>query len=305
MKEIFCNVCGEMNTFLLFKQRDLYIKKNDPTEFSLVQCKKCELVFINPQPTYQELSPFYQDGYFTSTELSDGPKSFLNSLKKFRREKLPEFKPRFYKWGLFSKREGNFLDVGCAVGAKSKGLIRDFPGWSFYGIEPDQNAVEIANKLEKFNVSKGSLLDVEYNNNFFDIIMFHHVLEHVPDPKKNIKESHRILKDGGYLIIVVPNYGSIFSKIFKKNWRHLDIPRHLFHFNRNTLKTLLGDNGFRVEKIEAETMDGSFLNSLVTSLNLNLNLDNNIFVAFIRFLFAPITRTLRIGGSLYILAKKV
>ena len=304
MKEISCNICGGTDVLLLFKQRDLYIRKGDLTEFSLVQCKKCGLVFVNPQPTYQELSPFYQDGYFVSTGLNDDSKSFLNSLKRFRREKLPEFKPRFYKWNLFSKKHGQFLDVGCAVGAKSKGLIQDFPEWSFYGVEPDQNAAYIASKLEKFNVSKGSLLDVRYNDKFFDVVMFHHVLEHVSDPKLNIQESFRILKDGGYLIIVVPNYRSIFSRIFKRNWRHLDIPRHLFQFDKKTLRMVLEENGFSIEKIGAETMDGSFLNSLITTLNLNVNIDNNIFIACARFLFACLNRIFKIGGSLYILARK-
>ena len=51
------------------------------------------------------------------------------------------------------------------------------------------------------------ILDIEkidYNRDEFNLILCNHVLEHVKDDRKAIKELHRILKAPGVLILTVP-----------------------------------------------------------------------------------------------------
>jgi ubiquinone/menaquinone biosynthesis C-methylase UbiE len=48
------------------------------------------------------------------------------------------------------------------------------------------------------------LTALTYENDFFDLIICNHVLEHIPDDKKAISEMYRALKKGGKAVITVP-----------------------------------------------------------------------------------------------------
>jgi hypothetical protein len=50
------------------------------------------------------------------------------------------------------------------------------------------------------------------------------------------------LKPKGVLIIAVPNFNSFDSKFYKNYWAAWDVPRHLWHFSRQGLKTLFQKN---------------------------------------------------------------
>ena len=63
----------------------------------------------------------------------------------------------------------------------------------------------------------------------------YHVLEHVPDYIKQIEQIYYWLKEDGILILALPNYDSFDAKWFKEHWAGYDVPRHLFHFNKNAV----------------------------------------------------------------------
>jgi predicted SAM-dependent methyltransferase len=46
--------------------------------------------------------------------------------------------------------------------------------------------------------------DIQYRDNTFDVIYCSHVLEHVPDDRKAMREFWRVLKNGGWAILQVP-----------------------------------------------------------------------------------------------------
>lgn len=48
------------------------------------------------------------------------------------------------------------------------------------------------------------ITDIQYPDNTFDVIYCSHVLEHVPDDRKAMREFHRVLKPGGWAILQVP-----------------------------------------------------------------------------------------------------
>lgn len=308
MKHISCNICGSQKNTTVFLLRDLYTNINDPTKFRLARCSSCGFSYLDPQPNYEELSPFYQHGYFVEPKNYAAKKGFYSFLRKIRRKFLPKFSPRFYKWNLGDRTlPANFLDVGCATGAKDQRFINDFPRWNFFGVEPDAQAAKSAASVKGLTVSRGFLKDARFSGGFFDIVLFHHVLEHTLDPLADIKESYRILKTNGKLIITVPNYGSFTAKIFGKYWRHLDIPRHLFHFRARDLKKMLNNAGFDVEKIQTETIQGSVFSSFLLSVGIHKNFENALPVVLLRFIFVPVNKVAELfgwGGALYVLAVK-
>lgn len=51
---------------------------------------------------------------------------------------------------------------------------------------------------------KMDIQDIPFNENSFDVVICNHVMEHIPDEPKAIREVHRILKPGGWAILQVP-----------------------------------------------------------------------------------------------------
>ena len=102
----------------------------------------------------------------------------------------------------------------------------------------------------KLNVLKGDLFSAHFPSGFFDIVTLYNVLEHTHDPMKVCQEAHRILKDGGFLVIQVPNKNSLQYELFKKRWAAFDVPRDLYYFSIQTLRNLLEEVGFRVFKVD-------------------------------------------------------
>ena len=71
---------------------------------------------------------------------------------------------------------------------------------------------------------------------FIDIAIASHVLEHVYDDKSTLKELHRILKQGGFLAILVPI-----------NEKYKD-PKHFRQYTFATCRKLIENSGFRFKE---------------------------------------------------------
>jgi SAM-dependent methyltransferase len=136
--------------------------------------------------------------------------------------------------------------VGCGTGGLLDWLKKH--GWHVYGVEISKQAAEYGNKYE-LNIFNGELIEAKYPSAFFDVVVINQVLEHLYDPKKTLKEIHRILKTDGTLIVGVPNIDSYEAKVFGRYWSALDIPRHLYHFNLRSLKLLVEENNFNIKRI--------------------------------------------------------
>ena len=64
------------------------------------------------------------------------------------------------------------------------------------------------------------------------------------DPRATLREARALLAPDGVIIIAVPDAGGLQARIFGSKWLHLDVPRHLYHFNRSSLGNLLQREGF-------------------------------------------------------------
>ena len=91
------------------------------------------------------------------------------------------------------------------------------------------------------------------------------MLEHVRDPIATLTEVYRITKASAILRIKVPNNRSLVSKFFKHNWAGYDLPRHLYHFDRRSLKTLLELTGWTPQLFKT-TLTSSDINRSLRNL---------------------------------------
>ena len=89
-----------------------------------------------------------------------------------------------------------------------------------------------------------------------------HALEHIPNLKDTIKNLKRILSNEGYLIIAVPNYKSFDAQYYKKYWAAYDVPRHLYHFSKVSIKNIFEEYGFELLRIKPMYFDSFYVSML-------------------------------------------
>jgi predicted SAM-dependent methyltransferase len=89
-----------------------------------------------------------------------------------------------------------------------------------------------------------------------------HVLEHVYHLKRDIAELVRILKPDGSLIIAVPNMSSKDAKQYKEFWAAYDVPRHLYHFQKETIVNLMSQFNLSCKEILPMKFDSYYVSML-------------------------------------------
>ncbi|HEX8965662.1 MAG TPA: methyltransferase domain-containing protein [Patescibacteria group bacterium] len=89
------------------------------------------------------------------------------------------------------------LDIGCSTGLITCSLSLSFK--KVIGVDPDKNAILLAQKLKRKNVEFKILQTKSYpfKSSSFDVIIVNQVYEHVKNPKHLMEEINRLLKPGG------------------------------------------------------------------------------------------------------------
>jgi hypothetical protein len=72
------------------------------------------------------------------------------------------------------------------------------------------------------------------------------VLEHLQSPVDSIKQVGQLLKDDGWFVFSVPNVTGLDARLAKKYWVGWDLPRHLYLFQPDQLRTVLSESSFVV-----------------------------------------------------------
>ncbi|RTY97382.1 class I SAM-dependent methyltransferase, partial [Flavobacterium bomense] len=151
---------------------------------------------------------------------------------------------------------GRILDIGAGTGDFLS--VAKNAGWETIGVEPSDRAKAIAKSKGVSFVEETSELD----SHSFDVISMWHVLEHVPDLDKQIKELKRLLKPTGTLIIAVPNFKSFDAKHYGKFWAAFDVPIHFWHFSKTAIKILFEKEEMILEKVLPMKFDSFYVSLL-------------------------------------------
>jgi len=155
---------------------------------------------------------------------------------------------------------GRLLDIGCGSGTYLTRMRT--MGWDASGVEPNDDACQSA-IAAGHKVFCGQLLDAAWPSDYFDAISLWDTLEHIHNPEQVLEECHRILKTDGILAVNVPNFGSIYARIFRDKWLMFTAPIHYYHYTPSTLELLLSKCGFRIIKLEYPIGQAGIAESLV------------------------------------------
>ena len=220
--------------------------------FELYYDKEQDLVFTHPQPSEQNLPSYYEsENYISHT---DGKRSLFE--KAYHLVKSIALKNKLHLINSSQNTKGSLLDIGAGTGEFLS--VAKENGWQAVGVEPSEKAKSIALKKGVSFVDNTSFL----SDASIDVITMWHVLEHVPDVKKQIAELKRIVKPNGTILIAVPNFNSFDAKHYGTFWAAYDVPRHLWHFSKTAIQSLFNKEGLQVIKVVPMKFDAFYVSLL-------------------------------------------
>lgn len=210
-----------------------------------------EMYITSPQPPEKELSKYYDsDAYISHT---DSNKGVMETLYQAVKKYSLALKLRLMR--SLKNEQGKLLDIGAGTGDFLK-LAKD-NGWEVKGIEPNEKARFLG---ETKGIPLSETID-SLQGQSFDIVTLWHVLEHLPELNDTIKKIEGFVKPGGILIVAVPNFRSFDARYYKEYWAAYDVPRHLWHFSRESMKKIFSSE-MELIKIKPMIFDSFYVSLL-------------------------------------------
>lgn len=228
-----CAGCGSTQLFHYLKLKDYFLTKE---EFEILQCQNCKLLLTNPIPGENEIEKYYQSPeYYSHNSKANNLNSIIyNIIRHFNIRRKYSF--------VKSLTTGNhILDYGCGSGQ----LLNYFKqmGWQIQGVEKNADARYFASELNRIDVAE-NLDQIKATSTQFDVIMLWHVLEHIHKLNELVTDLGQLLRKNGILLIAVPNPLSFDAMQYKEMWAGYDVPRHLYHFSRESMEKFLEKHYF-------------------------------------------------------------
>ena len=245
-----CELCG-------VRLKPRYMAVRDPISlerFDVLACPKCGLGATHPKPA--DLTAYYGARYY-------GERHWITTAYcSWRRL-------RVVRLTLGRDSRPSILDVGCGDGtflraARAKGW--QVSGTELRGALPESPEIRVWSSLSEIETR-------------FDCVTAWHVLEHLPDPLASAREMKRLLGPGGALLLAVPDSGGWQARLSGRYWFHLDVPRHLYHFNLRAVRLLLETAGFQVVGVWHHELEYDLFGWIQSGLNGMLRMPNVLFDA--------------------------
>lgn len=229
-----CNLCGQDHPKLLFETED----ENKGKIYGIVKCSNCGLVYRNSMEPRGKNIDYYTKEYY--------PQEFSEGWGKSRISLYQGYFPYFEKY----RKVNRILDVGAGHGFFLKAAKEK--GFEPYGVELSNTAALFCKRKFGIELLEGDIMEAHFADNFFDIITFWNVLDHLDDPKEALRKALELLRPGGAIFIRSPNAtfhvnaqktGESIA-LFKKIKVEVPYVFHLYSFNKKTITKYLKSAGF-------------------------------------------------------------
>lgn len=223
-------------------------------EWQVKKCSGCGFVYLENAPKYEEL--YEENSWEKSSKIETARRTELHRVQdKISRATRKRLKlPRKNVLDLLARYapDGPVLDLGCGNAGY---MLQLDPRHIPCGIEISK---ELASALVGNLASRGGwalnapalegLRQVQQTD--FSAVVMRAYLEHEIHPYEVLRESFRISKKGGIVIIKVPNYGSINAAVMGKHWCGVRFPDHVNYFTPKSLADMVRGAGFRIEHFD-------------------------------------------------------
>lgn len=154
--------------------------------------------------------------------------SFLNAIEKedarycIIRDKISEKNRQ-------GERTLKVLDAGCGKGRYLNNLLEDEPENKYYAVDLSPKVMEYITAKEIVKMP-GTLTQISYPDNYFDVVYTCEALEHAVDIANAVREMARVTKDGGKIVVIDKN---------KAELGRMEIGEWEIWFDADGLKTMM------------------------------------------------------------------
>jgi SAM-dependent methyltransferase len=140
--------------------------------------------------------------------------------------------------GLDLPQQARILDAGCGSG---RNMVELASLGTVTGIELSQTSVALARERNRGKVVAGSILQMPFAEDSFDLAMSLDVIEHLEDDLAALRELRRVVAPGGALLVTVPAYQWLWSG-------HDEINHHHRRYTRRSLQRVAELAGWRQQR---------------------------------------------------------
>lgn len=234
-----CPICNNSDII----QKPWILRNN----YRLGVCNSCSFKFTQPRPDLDYLIDYYNSI------------SSVRFYKHTDRETLKDTENLYKVFKKYIPEGKRVLEIGCSTAYYLQGL--KLRGYEVVGTELSEDACELARKWYNVEVYATEYPPIEYLQSF-DMIIIHHVIEHVIDPKDFLTKACEYLNNNGIVVIETPNVNSIGISVFKQHYPVLCPPGHLNFFSPTTLASILPANYKTLDVSTISSGNSTIYNSL-------------------------------------------
>ena len=243
-----CPCCGSINI-------SKYIVKFG---FNLDICKDCKHIFTNPFPCSGSLDFFYNSDY----------KKFENKFFKESFEKrIPIFTYRLLEIQKYLLPGDSVLDIGSSLGIflEANNQLKTKLDVTSCDISSDACNL-LRSKFPNNNIINSDFMKLSDEFKFKCITLWD-TFEHIPDPSSCLRKIRSVLVGDGIFAFSTPNTVSAEWLFAGKKHPQLLPPGHVNLYNRDNIKIILEQNGFKCESIITPnaSLDISFIKKIMNT----------------------------------------
>jgi glycosyltransferase involved in cell wall biosynthesis/SAM-dependent methyltransferase len=237
-------LCSSRNASLVLS--GVYHRLGPPNyQFQILRCADCSLLRTHPKPS--SIGCCCND-----SDTHEGPSATDQFKDPVHLERA--------KWIASYISCGEVLDIGSDTG-KFLEVMEGLGNYCGTGVETSKSAAEYG-KSKGRRIHNSDLMKVGFPSQIFDVVTLFHVLEHIENIEGVLREIYRIMKPGGYLFVIVPNYKGLMARIRKEQWAGYFPQEHFWHFDRQTFTAYLtNDRLFEPIRITTRGSSEEFLST--------------------------------------------
>ena len=239
-------------------------------EFLYFECASCGCLQIAEMP--KNMSKYYPPNYMPFGKAESG--GFIKQALKRKRNEYAVFHTGILGRiiyllyiripfnidiirGLNISRDSKILDVGCGNGVVLLYPLSEIGCRNLLGVDPyiKSDVSDDAVKIRKIFIQELPEDEV------FDVIVFSHSLEHVPDQLETLTKTRKLLSPNGICLVRIPVKSDYIWNRYGVFSVQLDAPRHFFTHTIKSMEILAGKAGLKIRDVKFDSTDLQFWGS--------------------------------------------
>lgn len=249
-----CYWCGSTRIELLLDSPDLLQHKDGV--FRLDECQDCGHIFQNPILTPAGLDWYYKDAYDgLGEESAEAGFAAVDATFYSRLDTIAKL-----------TQPTSWLEVGTSRGAFCAVARTRFPEAEFHGLDMGDTVAEAQRRGRIDHGYQGFFQEiVDDIPRKYHVVSMDQYLEHTLDPRAEVGAAAKVVENGGYLMIEVPDPDSPWARRLGRYWWQWAQPQHVQFVTCQGMIDCMEQNGFEVVSVERgeSTLGGEVFNAVL------------------------------------------